>query len=64
MWPCSRPPDPYSENVIIDFFTNAQGNSKRREYRKIGESTNGHEDTSINRHKNKNQVEHVDVKKG
>ena len=64
LWHCSRPPHPYSENVTTDFFTNAQGNSKKREYRKIGESTNGQEDTSINRDENKNQVEHIDVKKG
>ena len=42
---------------------NAQRNSKRQKYRKVGESTNGQEDTSINRDKNKNQVEHIDVKK-
>ena len=31
--------------------------------RKIGESTNGQEYTSINRDENKNQDEHIDVKK-
>ena len=41
----------------------AQRNSKRRKYKKIGESTNGQEDNSINRDKNKNQVEHIHVKK-
>ena len=41
----------------------AQRNSKRRKYKKIGESTNGQEDNSINRDKNKNQVEHIYVKK-
>ena len=63
MWHCSRPPNLYSENVTTDFFTNAQRNSNGRKYRKIGESTNGQEDTSINRDENKNQVEHIDVKK-
>ena len=42
---------------------NAQRNSNRRKYRKIWESTKGQGDTSINRDENKNQVEHIDVKR-
>ena len=45
---------------MTDFFTNApEANIEKK-----GESTNGQEDTSINRDENKNQVEHIDVKKG
>ena len=63
LWHCSRPPNLYSENVTTDLFTNARRNSKRKIHRKIGESMNGQEDTSINRDENKNQVEHTDVRK-
>ena len=48
---------------MTDFFTNAQRNSKKRKYRKIGESMNRQEHTSINRDGNKNQGEHIHVKK-
>ena len=47
---------------MTDFFTNAHRISMNRKYRQT-ESTNGQGDTSLNRDENKNQVEHIDVKK-